>query len=153
MNLSLGNIEILKNGHGGKRAGAGKPKGTRWPSSLTKEAAREALRQCVIRNMDLLVTAQIANAGGLKYLVARNAKTGKFERVTGAMLDAADAKMHERIEVWEKDPSVQAFTDLMNRALDKPAEQVQEIKLSGEITIEARLQAARKRLANAHRTD
>jgi hypothetical protein len=31
----------------------------------------------------------------------------------------------EIIEVWEKDPSVQAYTDLLNRALDKPAEQVQ----------------------------
>jgi len=27
--------------------------------------------------------------------------------------------------IYTKDPSVQAFTDLMNRALDKPTEQVQ----------------------------
>jgi len=34
----------------------------------------------------------------------------------------------ERIDyywIWTKDPSVQAFTDLMNRALGKPSEQVQ----------------------------
>ena len=31
--------------------------------------------------------------------------------------------------IFTKDPSVQAFTDLMNRALDKPAEQV---KVTGE---------------------
>jgi hypothetical protein len=30
----------------------------------------------------------------------------------------------EVIEVWEKDPSVQAFTDLMNRTIDKPIEQM-----------------------------
>ena len=37
---------------------------------------------------------------------------------------ASCASTEEIIEVWEKDPSVQAFTDLMNRTLDKPAEQV-----------------------------
>jgi|SRR6516164_9756486 hypothetical protein len=29
----------------------------------------------------------------------------------------------ETLEVWEKDPSVHAFADLMNRTIDKPAEQ------------------------------
>ena len=31
-----------------------------------------------------------------------------------------------------KDPSVQAFTDLMNRAIDKPKEQELEVKLAGD---------------------
>ncbi len=47
-----------------------------------------------------------------------------------------------------KDPSVQAFTDLMNRALDKPKEQPQELQISGSLElVSARLLAARKRLA------
>ena len=29
----------------------------------------------------------------------------------------------ETLEVWEKDPSVHAFADLMNRTIDKPSEQ------------------------------
>jgi hypothetical protein len=29
----------------------------------------------------------------------------------------------ETVEVWEKDPSVHAFADLMNRTIDKPSEQ------------------------------
>jgi hypothetical protein len=40
----------------------------------------------------------------------------------------------EIIEVWEKDPSVQAFTDLMNRTIDKPVEQVQA-DVSGALVI------------------
>ena len=40
----------------------------------------------------------------------------------------------EIIEVWEKDPSVQAFTDLLNRAIDKPADQLPE---PGEGVVEA----------------
>lgn len=102
----------------------GRPVGTKTPATLNKEMAREALRAIVMREMDALVSAQVANAKGLNYLVARNAKTGKFERVTTAMLDNPD-QYPENVEVWEKDPSVQAFTDLMNRTIDKPAEHVE----------------------------
>ncbi len=121
----------MKSGHGGARSGAGKPKGTKNVSTITKEQAREALRQVVLQHIDAMLSAQIAHATGLKYLVTREKKTGKFIRVTEAMarvkMGAPDTE--EIIEVWEKDPSVQAFTDLLNRALDKPAEQV---KVTGE---------------------
>lgn len=110
---------------GGKRPNSGPKKGSKHAATITKEQAREALRQIVIAEMRDLVDAQIANAKGLKYLVARNKKTGKFERVTPKMLETASDDLHERIEVWEKDPSVQAFTDLLNRTIDKPAEHVE----------------------------
>jgi hypothetical protein len=126
-------VEILKNGHGGKRAGAGKPKGTKNAATISKEQAREVVRQAVIAALQPLLAAQIANAQGLKYLVARDGKTGKFTRVTAAM--AGSLKGDEVIEVWEKDPQVQAFTDLLNRALDKPAEQEQAVNVSGVLKI------------------
>jgi hypothetical protein len=117
---------------GGRREGAGRPKGTKNPSTLTKEQARDALRQIVLREMDALVAAQISHARGLQYLVYRDKKTGKFERVTAL----EDVNQDENtIEVWEKDPSVQAFTDLMNRALDKPKEQEQDVNLQGALSI------------------
>lgn len=130
---------------GGKRRGAGRPKGQQ---TLDKEAARAFVRARVITALGPLIDAQLANAKGLAYLVTRDKKTGKFIRVGPAMAGLAGA---ETIEVWEKDPSVAAFTDLMNRAIDKPAEQIQEIKLTGEVTLVARLQFARKRLADAKR--
>lgn len=133
---------------GGKREGAGRPKG---PQTLEKEAAREIVRQRVFAQLDALVDAQIANSKGLSYLVARNAKTGKFERVTTEMLDSGSDELHERIEVWEKDPSVQAFTDLMNRALDKPKEQEQELKITGDEALIAALYAGRKRASEARK--
>lgn len=106
----------------------GKPKGYKAPATLSKEQAREAVRLIVLKHMDGLLSAQIAHAQGLKYLVARNKKTGKFERVSAERMEhllASDSDSElETIEVWDKDPSVQAFTDLMNRALDKPAEQI-----------------------------
>jgi hypothetical protein len=122
---------------GGKRRGAGRPKGSKDPQTLSKEQAREALRQIVIAEMHALVDAQLANAKGIKYLVVREKKSGKFIRVTEAMARQKQelTDNEEIIEVWEKDPSVQAFTDLMNRAIDKPKEQEQEVDVNAEIVI------------------
>lgn len=131
----VGGFEILKSGHGGKRAGAGKPKGRRWPSTLDKVAARELVRAHVTEALRPLLEAQIANAIGLKYLVTRHKTSGKFIRVTEAMARVKLGKDEEIIEVWEKDPSVQAFTDLLNRALDKPMEQPQEVAVKGTLRI------------------
>lgn len=123
---------------GGARPGAGRPPGTKNPATYTKEAAREALRQIVLREMDDLVSAQMAHAKGLHYLVGRD-KLGKFKKLTSEEADKALSEGGESeytlVEVWEKDPSVQAFTDLMNRALDKPKEQEQEHTVSGSLVI------------------
>jgi hypothetical protein len=106
----------------------GRPKGRRSQATLDKEAAREFVRQTITKALGPLITSQLANAQGLKYLVTRDKKTGKFIRVGEAM---ARQSGEETIEVWEKDPSVQAFTDLLNRALDKPKEQEQTIAVTG----------------------
>lgn len=114
---------------GGKRAGAGRPHGAKGKRTLEKEAARELVRAFVTDRLQPMLEAQFAQACGLRYLVTREKKTGKFVRVTEAMARAKQGDTEEIIEVWEKDPSVQAFTDLLNRALDKPAEQV---KVTGD---------------------
>ena len=110
---------------GGKRPGAGKPKGYKHQGTLEKEAARKVLRERVIAEMKPMLDAQIAHARGLKYLVTRDKKSGKFIRVTEAMAKHKLGDHEELVEVWEKDPSVQAFTDLMNRTFDKPKEHVE----------------------------
>jgi len=112
-----GNAKIAR--ENGKKGG--RPVGSRSKHTLDKELAREHVRQMVIARLGPLVEAQIANAEGIKYLVTRDEKTGKFIRVGAAMAGNAGERT---IEVWEKDPAIQAFTDLLNRALDKPKEQV-----------------------------
>lgn len=109
----------------------GKPKGYKTQGTLNKEQAREALRQIVLREMDSLVSSQVAHARGLKYLVVRDKKTGKFLRV-GELQAKTINPEEEIIEIWEKEPSVQAFTDLMNRTLDKPAEHVELTGAGGQ---------------------
>lgn len=123
---------------GGARPNSGPKKGTKYAPTLTKEQARDALRQVVLENMRDMVEAQISHSRGLKYLVAREQKTGKFTRLTQAQTEkilAGESDEFAFIEVWEKDPSVQAFTDLMNRALDKPKEQEQDVNANVALKI------------------
>lgn len=114
----------------------GKPKGYKAPETISKEQARDAVRQVVINHMDDMLKAQISHAKGLSYLVGRD-KAGKFKKLTSEEADKALAgeSDYTTVEVWEKDPSVQAFTDLMNRALDKPKEQEQDVNVNAEVVI------------------
>jgi hypothetical protein len=127
----------------GQRYG-GKPKGYKHQKTMDKEAAREYVRRTVTAALAPLLAAQISNASGLKYLVTRDKKTGKFIRVTEAMAKVKQGDNEEHIEVWEKDPSVQAFTDLMNRALDKPQEQPFTVEHSASDELLARLDAIKR---------
>jgi len=122
---------------GGARPNSGPKKGTKYgpqQETITKEQARDALRQLVLAKMQPMVEAQLAHAQGLKYLVRRDKGSGKFVRVTANMLD--NQTDEDVIEMWEKEPNVPAFTDLLNRALDKPKEQEQELQVHGKLVIE-----------------
>jgi hypothetical protein len=132
----------------------GMPEGHKTAKTIEKEAARTLLRNMVIERLQPLVDAQMANAMGLKYMVLRDKKTGKFVRLGKDALEklvAQDAESMEQVEIWEKDPNVTAFTDLLNRAIDKPIEPV-EVAVSGnlELSLTERLAAGRKRIA-AHK--
>lgn len=111
---------------GGKRPGAGRPKGSKEPQTLAKEMAREALRVLVTAEIPELAKAQFANAKGIKFLMVREKGTGKFVKVTK---DAAEKLNPEQeiIEVWEEKPSVEAFKTLMDRALDQPAKPTENL--------------------------
>jgi len=128
---------------------SGLPKGTKHKrtiqAELTKEAAREVLRGMVKAALGPMTEAQIANASGLKFLVLREKKSGKFiKRITDTEGEISLDPEKEIVEVWAKDPSVQAFTDLMNRTLDKPVETVQAtVTVAG---LDERLKQARKRI-------
>jgi hypothetical protein len=109
------NVEPKKFTHGGARPGAGWPKGKKWPSTLRKKEARERVRCFITERLGEFLEAMVDNVTGIKHLMMRDPKTGKFERITG-------------------DANVPAFTDLLNRAIDKPAEHIQ-VAGEGSITI------------------
>ena len=95
--------------------------------------AEELLREKIRKRIDPILDAQLRNAQGIKYLVVRDKKKGKFIRVTEAMARAKLGSNEEIVEVWEKDPSVHAFSELLNRAYGKAKEQKQEFESKIEI--------------------
>lgn len=121
-------------GRGGKRPGAGRKPGVKKrlpPGSISKEEGREILRQLVLQQMKPLVQAQLDNARGLRHTFLRDA-AGRFVQLTDPkQIEDALNSGDEGKYYWThtKDPSIQAFTDLMNRALDKPKEQEQDVNL------------------------
>ena len=126
----------------------GRAKGTKAKKTLAKEEAREILRQQVMAEMGPMTEAQIKNAKGISYLVYRDKKGGKFAKVKESEAEAILGDDNVIVEVWEERPSVQAYTDLMNRALDKPKEQPMEVDLT--VTgLDERIRAARQRAGNS----
>jgi hypothetical protein len=114
----------MSNGHGGKRTGAGRPAGTKNEKTLEKAAARELVRQMITERLEPLLAAQIDNAVGIRHLIMRDPNTGKFERITN--VEQIDEGLRTgAFWIYTKDPNVQAFTDLLNRCIDKPAEHVE----------------------------
>lgn len=116
----------------------GRPKGTKnRPSQATldKIAARELVRQKVTDALEPMIRAQIAHATGIGHLYTRD-RNGKFTKIENqALVDELLRTGESEKDYWifTKDPSVQAFTDLLNRAIDKPAESM-TVEHSGDLT-------------------
>lgn len=102
----------------------------------------------VTAEMQPMAEAQIKNAKGISYLVYRDKKGGKFAKVKESEAEEVLGRDDVIVEVWEERPNIQAFTDLMNRALDKPKEQPQEVDLTIS-TMDARIRAARDRASSS----
>lgn len=131
----------------------GRPPGP-TKNTLDKIAAREYVRQRVFEELDPLLRAQFDNAKGISHFMLRDPETGQFKRLTdpaeiAAALNATDAAEGSTYYIYAKDPSIQAFTDLMNRALDKPKEQEQEHVITGDAELLAVLALGRKRATEA----
>src|SRR5215831_4254005 len=126
MSDSQSSLKNLKKSHGGARPNSGRKVGSKLAKTITKEQAREALRAIVIENLKPLVEAQLQNALGIRHTFLRN-DAGRFVQLTDPkQIEAALNSGDEGKYYWTytKDPSIEAFADLMNRTLDKPAEQI-----------------------------
>lgn len=138
---------------GGKQPGAGRPKGTLNPSTLRKLALRDRILSRFEKDADAIYEAQLAQALGTKFLVARDPKSGKFipvnEEQTKLLMESGQA---ETLEIWDRPPSTQAAQFIADRAIDKPTEHHEVTgEDGGPLEFTNILQSARKRLASAHR--
>jgi hypothetical protein len=129
---------------GADLAVTGKGRGGR-PRSFDKLQQHQRLREIVSANWEAMIMAQVKNAQGIKYLVSRDKKTGKFTKLTEEEAKLRlTSESEEVIEVWDERPNVQAFTDLANRHIDKPTESI-EAKVTVNDTRAQRVFEARKR--------
>ena len=128
---------VLTGKRGGARPGAGAPKGTIQKRTIDKALYREVHRQEIAKHAPQMIRSQVMHAIGIHHLFTRD-KTGKFTRVEDEQ-KTFDLLEHgtegQDFFIFQKDPSVAAFTDLMNRAFDKPKEQEQELKVDGVLEI------------------
>jgi hypothetical protein len=130
---------------GGKREGAGRPKGSKDAQTLNKELAREKLRELVFQHLYPMTESQIASAKGIHYLVVREIKTGKFVKRVIEDEDLIVDDQKEVIEVYAKDPSAQAYSYLLDQAIDKATNPPQVVEV-GIRDLGDRIKAARERI-------
>ena len=121
-------------GRGGRRPGSGVKLGSKWKRTLEKEAIRELVRLHLTEHLVPILDAQVKKALGTSYLMVRDKGTGQFKRVAKSHAEKLKPR-EEIIEVWESDPSTQAAQELLNRAIDKPAEPLQQVQVDHEHTI------------------
>ena len=123
-------------------------KGSKWKKTLEKEAARELVRQAINAHLEPMISAQVQHAQGISHFMLRG-EDGKFERVTDPdrILDALNGGDVNAYYIFTKDPSAQAFKELLDRALDKPKEQAQDVNLNVSGDISAIIAEGRARAA------
>ena len=116
----------------------GKPKGYKAQHTIEKELYRERLRQLVCAELEPMVRKQIAHAQGIDHFFLRNEKTKQFEQVKDPTLIQAALNSGDQDSyywIFTKDPSAQSFTALLDRALDRPKEQLQELHVTGAVNV------------------
>ncbi len=116
----------------------GRPKGTTGilhKSTIDKELHREVLRQLVCAELQPMTLAQIEHAKGIGYMLIRRSD-GTMSRATDEkQIDAALAAGGSMFKLFTQAPNVQAYTALMDRALDKPIERQEVTGKDGEPVI------------------
>ncbi len=113
----------------------GKQKGSKNQATVDKEFHREVLRQLVVSQLEPMALAQVEHAKGVQYMVLRM-PDGSFARATDEkQIDAACAIGASAFKIMTQAPNTQAFTALLDRALDKPKEQPLEVQHSGTVNI------------------
>jgi hypothetical protein len=148
--------ELMANGHGGKRLKAdgtttgGSRPGHRWLATMEKALVREETRKFIQQHMPAMLRAQIAHAIGIGHVFTRD-KHGKFSRIEDeAQIDRLLSEGVKDTDYWifAKDPSVQAFSVLIDRTLDQAPRAIELTgKDGGPIELVSRIAAARKRLS------
>lgn len=104
----------------------------------TKQQMRDVYRTYWLTRMMPLLEAQEARALGLTHFMLRDPETGEWRRlddpddITRALNDPR-AEQGSTYRIHTKDPDGKDITDVLNRIIDKPAEQEQAVNLDAKV--------------------
>jgi hypothetical protein len=120
---------------GGKRPGAGKPKGYKHAHTLEREAARKHMEERILSELDPLINAQFDLAKGLMLMFSREKdkdgkRTGKIYRVVDAgeiaeLLGSDGENGTDYYYLSVKDPDGKVLENLMSRVFGRAKETVE----------------------------
>ena len=120
---------------GQRTPGSGIKKGQKHQATIDKEFHRERLRQMVVQELEPMALAQMEHAKGVQYMVLRM-PDGSYARATDAkQIDAACAVGASAFKIMTQAPNTQAFVALLDRALDKPKEQAQDLNVNVSVDV------------------
>jgi hypothetical protein len=138
-----------KTGRGGKREGAGLPHGFKYPKTLEREQAKQALDKIVREQIEPLCRALMKKAMGVDHFMLRDPDNGQWKRLEdpveiAAALNAPGAAEGRTYWIHTKDPDVAAAKDLLDRAIGKAVEEV-KVEHTGKLDLVEKLKGARER--------
>lgn len=131
---------------GGKQPGAGRPRGTKTAATLEKERVLAALRQRILKSADSLFNAAKSSALGNQFLfkIVTKMEGGRKVRSKPVVVENPDeiSDYIDRLDLFNrgdgsdpsneddvvyyfiatKDPNIQAFKELTDRAFGKTTE-------------------------------
>lgn len=128
--------------HGGKREGAGLPKGFKFPETLNKEEARKQMQAYILKRLQPLLQAQSSLARGLQYvyqIVDTKDDRGKvlkrehiqikdpdqIAHALDVMEGFVDAEDGEYFYLTAEKPDVRAIDSMIDRTFGKATQMIE----------------------------
>jgi hypothetical protein len=120
---------------GGKRPGAGKPKGMQHPRTLEKLECNRLFREELAPQVRPVIQAQIAAALGVSHMMARD-HSGRWTRVTDPEAMVRVLNSGETFyRIWAQNPDPRAGKDILDRLCGSPT-QALKVDLKGSLDVQ-----------------
>lgn len=131
---------VVKKKNGGKRPGAGRPKGKKSPAVIEREAALKAFRDRVAKNTERLMNSQMALAEGVSLLFRVDKDSKGKDQPAVQVTDPEEIKQYidgdldgdSYYFITTKQPDNRALDSLFDRTYGKAQ---QNIKAEGDLGV------------------